>query len=279
MRYGLLLGMALVVSLSLPAMAGTVSNTPDSIIIGQVAMAPGQPLVIVPVYFVTHGDITYYNLPLRIDSDGDIRFQGYQVSGALENWDDNWQGFSDNSREALQMGFSDLGGGDNAGLNTAGARVEALRLIFSVGEQAITRPAIIVSRIDQRAGTPLFGYNDGVQSVVPVVIDGSVALGTVPQQSEILPTKMALSQNYPNPFNPSTEIEFALPDARLVNLTVFNVLGQEVRKLVSGVTEAGYHRVTWDGRGNGGYAVPSGTYFYRLDAGDFSQSMKMVLLK
>jgi hypothetical protein len=177
------------------------------------------------------------------------------------------------------MGFSDLGGGDNVGLNTAGVRVEALRLIFSVGDQAITRPAIITSRIDQRAGTPLFGYNDGVQSVVPVVIDGSVALGTVPQQNELLPTKMALSQNYPNPFNPSTEIEFALTDARLVKLTVFNVLGQEVRKLVSEVTEAGYHRVTWDGRDNSGFAVPSGTYFYRLDAGDFSQSMKMVLLK
>jgi len=279
MRYGLLLGMAVFVSLSLPAMGGTISGSPDSVIIGDVALVPGQTQVTVPVYFVTHGDATYYNLPLRVESDGDIRFQGYLASEALEGWDDNWQGLANDSREALQMGFSDLGGGENAGLNTSGLRVEAMRLVFSIGEHAMTMNATITSRIDQRTGTPLFGYSDGIQSTVPVVVDGSVALGSAPEITSMLPTAVSLDQNYPNPFNPSTDIKFALPDARFVKITVFNVLGQEIRKLASEVREAGYHKVTWDGRNSAGGSVPSGTYFYRLDAGDFSQSMKMVLLK
>src|SRR4030067_889886 len=83
MRYGLLLGMAMVLSLSLPAMGGTVNAGPDSIIIGNATVVAGQSSVAVPVYFVTHGDVTYFNLPLEIEGAGDVRFHGQQAAATV----------------------------------------------------------------------------------------------------------------------------------------------------------------------------------------------------
>lgn len=83
-----------------------------------------------------------------------------------------------------------------------------------------------------------------------------------------------LEQNYPNPFNPTTKIEFALPKQSMVDLKVYNVLGQEVAALVNGMLNAGHHAVTFDAR-----RLASGLYFYRINAGDFSSVKKMMLLK
>jgi hypothetical protein len=94
-----------------------------------------------------------------------------------------------------------------------------------------------------------------------------------------LPTGYALLQNYPNPFNPSTNIQFRLPEASEVNLTIYNVLGQEVRSLVAGVKEAGTHTIEWDGRDDNGSTVQSGMYFYRLQTPSFTEARKMTVLK
>lgn len=96
---------------------------------------------------------------------------------------------------------------------------------------------------------------------------------------ESLPSGFALGQNYPNPFNPETKITFALPSASEVTLTIYNVLGREVRTLVASTLEAGQHTVTWDSRDNAGAVTASGVYFYRLDAGTYSTTRKMMLLK
>jgi hypothetical protein len=89
-----------------------------------------------------------------------------------------------------------------------------------------------------------------------------------------LPADFSLSQNYPNPFNPSTTIAYALPQPSRVALKVYNVLGKEIRTLVDGKQPAGRHRVQLDGNG-----LPSGMYFYRIQAGDFVQTKKFTLLK
>jgi hypothetical protein len=280
MRYGLLLAMAILLGLSMPAMGLTVTGMPDSIIIGNATFVPGQNQASVPVYFVTHGGVTHYNLPLIIESAGDILFTGQEISPALEGWDDHWQGLKSDHRQALELGFADLGGEDNPSLNTNGARVEVFRLIFSISDNPETRNAAIRSRVDDHSGVPIFGYSDGVTGVVPVIVDGSLTFAAegIPQDMP-LPGEISLNQNYPNPFNPSTDIMYTLPETREVSLMIYNVLGQTVRTLVSGSQEAGYHRVTWNGCDNSGRQVPSGTYFYTLKAGDFSQSMKMVMLK
>ena len=97
-----------------------------------------------------------------------------------------------------------------------------------------------------------------------------------------LPAEYHLSQNYPNPFNPETEIEFGLPEATKVNLTVYNALGQVMDVLIDSELQAGYHTVTWSGQG-----AASGIYFYRFTAGgtsrqsrgEFSNTKRMLLLK
>lgn len=94
----------------------------------------------------------------------------------------------------------------------------------------------------------------------------------VPQRS--LPETPFLSQNYPNPFNPNTEIEFALPTGCRVRLEVFNTGGQKVSTLIDREMKAGNHAVIWDGS-----EVASGVYLYRLQAGDFVESKKMMLVK
>ncbi len=89
-----------------------------------------------------------------------------------------------------------------------------------------------------------------------------------------LPKDFSLGQNYPNPFNPTTEINFALPSACDVSLEIYNITGQRVTTLVDEVLEAGQHSVLWDASMNA-----SGVYFYRLSAGEFTETRKMMLLK
>jgi hypothetical protein len=92
-------------------------------------------------------------------------------------------------------------------------------------------------------------------------------------QNEI-PEKFFLSQNYPNPFNPKTTIRFSIPKTSYIELKVYDVLGREVKTLVNENLNTGNHKVDFDGS-----KLESGTYFYRLIAGDFIKTKKMMLVK
>jgi flagellar hook assembly protein FlgD len=92
----------------------------------------------------------------------------------------------------------------------------------------------------------------------------------------------ALHQNYPNPFNPSTWIAFGIPSQAgetEVRLEIFTTDGRRVRVLAQGKYAPGTHRVPWNGRDASGAAAPSGVYFYRVQAGEFTASHKLVLIK
>jgi hypothetical protein len=94
-----------------------------------------------------------------------------------------------------------------------------------------------------------------------------------------LPTDYVLEQNYPNPFNPETRINYSIPESGYITLRIFNVSGLLVRTLYQGDQPAGRYEVVWDGKNNSGSKVGSGVYFYRLQANNFAQVKKMVLLK
>jgi hypothetical protein len=98
-------------------------------------------------------------------------------------------------------------------------------------------------------------------------------------KSSAIPKEFAISQNYPNPFNPSTIINYALPKSSLVTLKIYNILGQEVKTLLNTQSPAGSYSVQWNGENNFGQHVASGIYIYRIVAGQYIKSMKMVLLK
>ncbi|MDH4038739.1 MAG: PA14 domain-containing protein, partial [Candidatus Krumholzibacteria bacterium] len=152
------------------------------------------------------------------------------------------------------------GGFDTRGTH-AGGTVEMMRVRLVRTDPDADAGAIrLVDLVDDLAGA------------VPI------AAGGVPPG----PAAYALHQNHPNPFNPQTSIRYDVPASAgrvAVRLAVYDVRGQLVRVLEDGARDPGAHVVTWDGRDTRGTQVTSGIYFYRLTAGDFRESRRMVLLK
>ena len=94
-----------------------------------------------------------------------------------------------------------------------------------------------------------------------------------------MPTSFSVSQNYPNPFNAGTVIRYSLPENSKVKIEIFNILGQKVRTLVDEYQTAGYKTIQWNGTNAGNQTVASGVYFYKINAGKFSEVKQMTLLK
>jgi hypothetical protein len=107
----------------------------------------------------------------------------------------------------------------------------------------------------------------------------SAVITSVEERSGGVPTVYALEQNFPNPFNPETWIKYQLPASVHVRLSIYNALGQEVRRLVDYTQPAAYHQVVWDGRDNAGNPLPSGVFFYRLETSKFTSIKKMVMMR
>ena len=97
-------------------------------------------------------------------------------------------------------------------------------------------------------------------------------------EPEQIPNKVVLHQNYPNPFNPVTTLRYDLPENSFVNVTIYDMLGREVITLVNGEQASGYYQIVWDGTDNYGEKVSASVYLYRIQASDFVQTKKMVLL-
>ncbi|MGD8921746.1 MAG: multicopper oxidase domain-containing protein [Candidatus Zixiibacteriota bacterium] len=145
-------------------------------------------------------------------------------------------------------------------------------------DNEMMRPyAVIANGPAGRIDAPIYtGYQTSHPDVAsfaakPGLAGSSLSAGT---GSNELPVSFDLNQNYPNPFNPTTEIRFSLPEQSHVKLVIYNTLGQEVVTLIDGEAPAGQHTVQLDA-GN----LASGVYFYRLTAGQYTDSKKMVLLK
>lgn len=147
---------------------------------------------------------------------------------------------------------------------------EGLRIVFA-GAEAVSGPGELLrvyGASTERAQLASASFNDG--SITTQLENGPMLA---------MPTTYALYANVPNPFNPQTVIAFDLAQDSPVQLVVYDVLGQQVRSLVSGFLPAGSQRVLWDGRDQRGSQVGSGVYFYRLAAGEFVQTRRMMLLK
>ncbi len=110
--------------------------------------------------------------------------------------------------------------------------------------------------------------------VTVIPFGGGGGPGKTADTRDIVPDNFDLAQNFPNPFNPVTNISYQLPKAEKVTLTVYNVSGQEVARLVDGYQSAGYHSVKFDAS-----KLASGTYLYRIVAGNYTKTMKMAVIK
>lgn len=142
---------------------------------------------------------------------------------------------------------------------------------------------LTLSVIPGFSGTVLLGFevqdpeNASASDTFTVNVSPVVGIGNL--TGDAIPHEFALQQNFPNPFNPNTAINFQLPAAERVKLTIYNILGQKVRTLVNERLKAGYYKVMWNGMNNRGRQMASGIYIYRIEAGNFVMVRKMTLIR
>jgi hypothetical protein len=105
-------------------------------------------------------------------------------------------------------------------------------------------------------------------------VDFQNTITGVAQTNSTIPRRFELYQNFPNPFNPSTTIKYDLPKESRVKIVVYDILGREVARLVDEMKKAGSYQVVWEAN-----RLASGVYFYRLQAGNFCETKKLILMK
>ena len=261
-------------------------GAPDSIIIEDIVSNLGDTLVEVPVYAVTDDSVAYFNLPLTIGApEGGFTLEMVYVvpdPPHLVLWDEIYHDFVEESDFLRLFGFWDTGGEDNPPLVTGNERVHVMNLVFRIEPNTPDQYVTIEAFVDPVGGSMRFGLPDGLTGFTPAFVSGMITYGDptgIESVTEEIPTRFALKQNYPNPFNPETIIEFALPVGQTVTLEIYNILGQRVRILITGFRKAGTHTVAWNGADDRNADVPSGVYFYRLNAGIFAGTNKMTLIR
>ena len=125
---------------------------------------------------------------------------------------------------------------------------------------------------------PFGNYFDGAL-MIRVEVDSANALGLQENLDPSIPREFSLNQNYPNPFNPTTKINYELPNNDFVSIDIYDVMGHRIKSLVSTNQDAGYKSVHWNATNDLGQPVSAGMYIYTIQAGEFRQTRKMVLLK
>ncbi|MEK7672214.1 MAG: T9SS type A sorting domain-containing protein, partial [Bacteroidota bacterium] len=153
-----------------------------------------------------------------------------------------------------------------AGLVDSGTTTNVSIKVRSAGLRVDTTYAVLLVVVS----------NDPTRPAIPIALTLRVRRTTAVSESGTIPQTFALHQNYPNPFNPETNISFDLPKSSFVSLTIFNIIGQEVGTVVNQQLPAGAHTFQV---GKEGFSLASGVYLYRLKAGEFVQTKKMLLMK
>jgi hypothetical protein len=139
-------------------------------------------------------------------------------------------------------------------------------------------PVEFIPEVDgDYSGTVTIYSNDSDESELIVVLVGTTESLNVDEV--YIPSQFTIHQNYPNPFNPITTLRYDLPKDAVVNITIYDMMGRVVTTLVNGLQTAGYKSIQWDATNNTGQPVSAGLYLYTIEAGDYTQTKKMVLLK
>jgi len=147
----------------------------------------------------------------------------------------------------------------------------------AAGDQTIPVTGVITSigfSVDENTQTDAAVFLQRLTLNEAQILESSIS-----SENNAIPLSYELQQNYPNPFNPNTTIRFQMPERNNVTLKIYNIVGQEVKTLIQQSLEPGQHTFNWDGRDNRGLPVSSGVYIYRIRAGSFIATKKMILLK
>ncbi len=236
--------------------------------------------VVVPLTVTNEAHLTAIDIPLKFSEGVTLREVNFDFEGSDVDYFDLKAANINNEERTVVIGLlpqltpaykPELEAGTN----------QVANLVFEVDDPSVTEIKIEAVELKTPDHFLVFVYHDWDQNGVPhirmerpefqpVVVPISPRENVEPE----MPKVFALNQNYPNPFNPSTEISFDLPTVSHVELTIYNVLGQKVETLVDREMEAGSHTVTWNAD-----SYATGLYMYRIQANDFTQTKKMLMLK
>jgi len=170
--------------------------------------------------------------------------------------------------------------------------IENDHLVYTVSvseNEDLSQPILIAEDLDDNAylwdNVPLNTY---YWSVEVQDLEGETAYSSVQTfqvdyvmgiDGSMIPVEFALLQNYPNPFNPITTLRYDIPENSRVNITIYDMLGRQVKTLINQTQDAGYRSIIWDATNDYGKPVSAGLYLYQIQAGEYMQTKKMVLLK
>lgn len=161
--------------------------------------------------------------------------------------------------------------GTYSGSNGGTYQREIASLENFVGEDSVRFRFRLVTDDSRRANG---WYIDDVSILTDTTITGDAE-----EEKTNLPITYTLHQNYPNPFNPTTTIKYGLPQSAPVNLVIYDINGRDFWQHSESMQPAGWHQIQWNGRSSSGQLVSTGVYLYRLQAGEFVDVKKMVLMK
>lgn len=227
----------------------------------------------------TYGGTMWGNQEITMDKNGTLWIgtwdNGYEHAGGLVSFDgSHWNTWSSSNSglpsDNVYCVAIDQAGNKWVGTTKGMAKFDGKNwTVYNENNSGLPMNEVTAIAIDSH-GNKWITTNGGGLAVFNengIVLD-------VKGQSGVVPSSISLHQNYPNPFNPSTTISYELPWSAFVVLTVYDVLGREVETLVNERQIAGSHSVRFDGS-----ALPSGVYFYRLEAGTYHETKKLILLK
>jgi hypothetical protein len=284
--------LAVTAILLLPALAiaavGPASN--DALTIGEPMIAasanPGTSnMVTVPLTMSNMNVLAAVDMPLKFGAPGDgIELREVRFDSRIDDFDVKIATI-DNDAKTVLIGLVPMAFHPEKDRMAAG-RGPIAELVFEVTDPTLASFTIDTYTTERPRHQLMWVYSevaeDGSRSVhaaYPEFKAMNIDVTAASSNPTQVPASYALNQNYPNPFNPSTEISFSLKQSGQVRLSVYNVLGQQVRTLINQEMTEGPHSVTWDGRSDNGSPAASGIYFYRIQANDYVDTRKMTLLK
>jgi len=253
-------------------------------------VVPGDSIM-VPIYVWNDNELGGFTLGFKFDSTAlEIVKKRYDYTGSVIPVVGIEEGITKETYDPVVtpgqylFGWVEMTGevANRIPVNTTDKAKLLVTLNFKVKSTATPMTIVIDSAYYPPAGPFILSVAQVSTAVYPQYVhctEGDIVLPVQEVQVQLLPERYELGQNMPNPFNPNTVIVFAVPRPSEVRVEVFNVLGQKVKTLANEFSKAGYKRVEWDGTDDNGSSVASGVYLYRMTAGDFSETKKMLLLK
>ncbi len=238
----------------------------------------GRRLINLPVYISDCTDLNITQLDFRINYDNNVirPMKAYNNLKGLvtENWDSPEYLIDDSGIRIILKGDKPLNG---AGI------VCYIRFSISPSLKTNLMSDLIFKDAKVAESGPMVVTKPGKLNKIFFALDKYADNEADPGESEVIPTQFELYQNFPNPFNSTTIINFDLPEAANIKLSIFDIKGREIRQLISGQKDAGMNSIPWDGCDNNSRPVAAGLYFCYLEAQSkdfrFTDIKKMALIK